>query len=135
MEAVFILGLAGITSIGAYLLGLKGLQLPVHGVHAAVKKMLEYVGAAILFFAVNLTVALAIILAVRGFTGIFLPVYTLTDDIVWLALSLLQGLTFQSWRELSHRGSVRGGGEHYRSVFSHRPGPPEILDEELKDAT
>ncbi len=105
MKAIFILGLAGVTSVGAYLLGLKGFGLPAQGLHAAVRKMLECLGATVLFLAVNLTVAITIILAVRSFTGIFVSVY-ITEDAVWLGLSLLQGLTFQWWRGLSRRGSL-----------------------------
>jgi len=102
------LGLAGLTSVGAYLLGLKGFRLPAQDFGLAVKKTLECAGATMLFFAINLIVAITIILAVRGFTGIFVSVYV-TDDAVWLGLSLLQGLTFQWWRELSHRPSPSQG--------------------------
>ena len=62
--------------------------------------MLEAVGTTLVFLAVNLAMAVTIVLAVRGVTGSFVSVYV-TDDAVWMGLSLLQGLTFQWWRGLS----------------------------------
>jgi hypothetical protein len=38
-----------------------------------------------------------IVLVVRSFTGLFVSAYV-TDDAVWLGLSMIQGLAFQWWR-------------------------------------
>ncbi len=100
MTAASILALVGLTSAGAYLFGLKGLCLSARDCKAAVGRMLECVGVSLVFFALNVAVALPIVLAVRRLTGTFVSVYFL-GDLVWLLLSFLQGITFQEWRELS----------------------------------
>lgn len=101
MTEVFLLVLVAGTSAGAYLLGLKTLGLSGQGLHAAIGKLLECLGATLGFFVVNVAGAVLIILILRSM-GRFVSVY-LVDDVVWLGLSLLQGLTFQWWRELSER--------------------------------
>ncbi len=97
-----LLALIGLTSIQLYILGRKGLGLSAQTLGAAAAKMLECVGAALVFFGVNLAVAGLTILAIRKLTGMFLSLYP-ANDVVWLILSSLQGLTFQWWRELSRR--------------------------------
>ena len=98
MEATFIAALAGLTSIGAYYFGARRLSLSSAGLAAAVGKMLESVGIVLIFLAVNLTVAVLIVLIARNLTGLFVSAYVM-DDAVWLGLSLIQGLAFQWWRE------------------------------------
>ena len=100
MQAIFILALAGLTSVGACFFGVRRLRLSGRNFGAAIGKMLEAVGTTLVFLTVNLAVAVIIVLAVRGLTGTFVSVYV-TDDAVWVGLSLLQGLTFHWWRELS----------------------------------
>ncbi|PYN21668.1 MAG: hypothetical protein DMD99_19190 [Candidatus Rokuibacteriota bacterium] len=100
MQGIFILALAGLTSVGAYFFGIGRLGLSSGSFGAAIGKMLEAVGTTLVFLAVNLAMAVTIVLAVRGVTGSFVSVYV-TDDAVWMGLSLLQGLTFQWWRGLS----------------------------------
>jgi len=100
MEATFIAALAGLTSIGAYYFGAKTLRLSTASLGAAIGKMLESVGLILIFFAANLGAAVAVVLVVRGLTGTFVSAYV-TDDAVWLGLSLIQGLAFQWWRGAS----------------------------------
>jgi hypothetical protein len=100
MEAIFIAALAGLTSIGAYYVGAKTLRLSSASLGAAIGTMLESVGMILIFLAVNLTTAVMIVLVVHGLTGAFVSAYV-TDDAVWLGLSLIQGLAFQWWRGLS----------------------------------
>jgi len=97
MEATFIAALAGLTSIGAYYYGARVLRLSGPSLGAAIGKMLESIGAILIFLAVNLATAVLIVLAVRSFTGLFVSAYV-TDDAVWLGLSVIQGLAFQWWR-------------------------------------
>jgi hypothetical protein len=109
MEATFIAALAGLTSIGAYYFGARTLRLSTASLGAAIGKMLESVGIVLIFLAVNLTTAVVIVLAVRGLTGAFVSAYV-TDDAVWLGLSLIQGLAFQWWRGLSTKPSSENAG-------------------------
>ena len=105
MEATFIAALAGLTSIGAYYFGARVLRLPGPSFGAAIGKMLESIGTILIFLAVNLTTAVLIVLAARSLTGIFLSAYV-TDDAVWLGLSMIQGLAFQWWRASSEPESA-----------------------------
>jgi hypothetical protein len=63
----------------------------------AMRLTLELVGIATLFLLVNLALGLAIILAIRGMTPVFVSVYVLNDTAL-VALSALQGAVFFSWR-------------------------------------
>jgi hypothetical protein len=95
--------------MGAYYVGAKALRLSSTTLAAAIGKMLESVGMMLIFLVVNLTAALLIVLAVRGLTGTFVSAY-ITDDVVWLGLSLIQGLAFQWWRGLSAGASSETSG-------------------------
>ena len=100
MEQVFILALVGSTSVGAYLVGAKGLGLSGTGIRRAVSKMLECLGMTLVFLAINITVAVVAILAARVLTRGFVSLYSAADETL-LVLSLIQGLAFQWWRDLS----------------------------------
>jgi hypothetical protein len=100
---VFILLLAGLTSVGMYILGMKGLGFAAGAFGAAVIKVLEGIGIALVFCLVNLAAGTLIVLAARRLTGGFVSLY-LVSDVTLLVLSLIQGLTFQYWRELSRHG-------------------------------
>ena len=99
---VFMLILVGLTSIGSYWIGARWLRLPVAALRPALDKMLECVGAALLFSGVNVVLATFVVLALRGATGKFLSVYMM-NDVTWFLLSLGQALIFQWWRELAKR--------------------------------
>ena len=100
MEEPFVLVLVALTSAAAYLVGAKGWGLSRSGLRPAVGRMLEYVGVTLLFFVVNLAIGVIGILVVRVLTRHVLSLY-LADNVALLVVSLLQGLVFQSWRELS----------------------------------
>src|SRR5262249_59278482 len=129
MIGIFMLAVAGLTSAAAYLLGVRPLGLAPARLGAALGRMLEMVGAVLIFLVVDLLVALVLVVALRGVTGTFVSVYVI-DDTVWLGLALLQGLAFQWWREVSarqaggaapeQRGNLRGRGGARRE----REGPP-----------
>jgi hypothetical protein len=97
MIGMFMLALAALTSVAAYLLGARRLGLEPARLGAAVGKMLETVGVALIFLVANLLLAVVLVVALRGVTGTFVSVYV-TDDTAWLGLALLQGLVFQWWR-------------------------------------
>jgi len=103
MEATFIAALAGLTSIGAYYVGARALGLSSAGLAAAVGTMLESIGVVLIFLAVNLMTSVLIVLAVRSSTGTFVSAYA-TDDVLWLGLSMIQGLAFQAWRRSAAEG-------------------------------
>jgi len=100
MGQVFIPILLGVTSVGAYLVGAKGLKLSGTAVQKAVSKMLEYLGMAFVFLGINIAVAVIAIVAARVLTRGFVSLYLAGDESL-LVLSLIQGLVFQGWRDLS----------------------------------
>ena len=106
MIGIFMLALATLTSVAAYLLGVRRLGLEPARLGAAIGRMLETVGAVLIFLAANLLVAVVLVMALRGVTDRFVSIYV-TDDAVWLSLALLQGLVFQWWRAVS--GKKTGG--------------------------
>lgn len=102
MGLPFILVLVGLTSVGAYLVGARALGLSGSGVREAIGAMFECVGMTLVFLVVNLALGMVVILAARQFTRGFVPLYLAADE-AFLALSLLQGLTFRWWQEASRR--------------------------------
>lgn len=103
MAHYFVLILVALTSLGMYWFGAKISGFSAEGFRPACGKVLESVGLTLLFFALNLTVGMLVVLAVRSLTGGFVSLYH-ASDVTLLVLALLQGLTFQWWRELSrHR--------------------------------
>ena len=100
MEQFFILVLVGLTSAGAYVLGLSVLGLSTRGIRDAVGKMLECFGISLVFFVINLATGVIAILLARAAMRGFVSLYMVTD-VTLPVLSLMQGLTFQWWRDLS----------------------------------
>jgi hypothetical protein len=110
MESVYILLVAGLTSVAAYILGITRLRFSRSGLWQALGKTCECVGLTLVFFSLNLAVGMVAILAVRSLTSRFVSLY-IVSDILLLVLSLLQALIFQAWREGSrphHISESRG---------------------------
>jgi hypothetical protein len=98
MHGLFILGVVVLTSAAAAVFAVRGLAWSVGALAAAVAATLEFVGAGLVFFVLNLVVGVATILLVRTLAGGSVSVYVV-NDVALLALSLLQGLAFQCWRQ------------------------------------
>lgn len=103
MDHTLILIMAGLTSVGTYILGVKGLRLSGYGLLLALGKACECVGLTLVFFLLNLMVGIVVILIARLFMGRFVSLYSASDATL-LVLSLLQALTFQAWRAGSRHG-------------------------------
>ena len=97
-DGLLILTLVGLTSVGAYLGGLKAHRFPRQQLFYSISKTLEVLGMSLIFFVINLMVGIIIILFVRNVTGFFLSVYKVAD-LSLLVLSCFQGLLFQRWRD------------------------------------
>ena len=102
MEHLFIVILAGLTSVAAYVVGVKGLGLSGCGLRVALYTTLECVGAMLVFLLVNLTVGMIAILTGRMLTGGFVSLY-LASDLMLVVLSFLQALIFQGWLAASRQ--------------------------------
>lgn len=97
MDQVFLLLLTGTTSVAAVVFGVRCLGLSRARLSAGTQWALELLGASVVFFVLNLVVALPVILAVRALTSHFLSVYLL-NDLMLVVLSTVQGIVFQCWR-------------------------------------
>ncbi len=95
----FVLGLVGLTSVGAYLVGTRKLGLPANGIRLAAAGALECIGMTLVFFIVNVMAGVVIVLAARILTRQFVSLYFADETL--LVLSLLQGLVFKYWRGTS----------------------------------
>jgi hypothetical protein len=93
----FILGVTAFTSLGAFLIGGWLFGWPAGVLRTAVARMLECVGATLVFALLNFVVAIALIFGARVLGGRFVSSYYL-DDVSWFALASLQGLTWCFWR-------------------------------------
>jgi hypothetical protein len=98
MAGGLILALLALTTAAAYWMGSRRLGLPAGQLPEALGRAFETLGAALVFFALNFGLSVLVALGVRSYTDAFLSLHELSDWIV-LALSLLQALVFQAWRE------------------------------------
>jgi len=116
MESVFILVVAGLTSVGAYVFGIARLGFSASRLWLALGKACECVGLTLVFSVVNLAVATFAILAMRLLSERFISLY-IASDTTFLILSWFQALTFQAWREGSHQ---RHTSDSHDSELLHR---------------
>jgi hypothetical protein len=96
MELVFRLALILVTSFGAYALARRYAAGSMLSFRRSLLMVLECMGAAVLFFGLNLAVGVVLLFLLRALTRTFVPLYAVGDSYVIL-LSLFQGLTFQMW--------------------------------------
>lgn len=102
IEEVFVPAVAATTTAAACWLASRKRGWPRRALIPACGKALEWVGAAVVFALMNAAVGAAAILAARAFSGRFVSLY-LGADHTLLALSALQAVVFQWWRESSRR--------------------------------
>lgn len=98
MAGWHILALLALTTALAYWVGSRRLGLAPRQLPEAAGRAFETLGVALVFFAVNFGLCVLVALGLRSYTDGFLSLHELSDWIV-LALSLLQALMFQAWRE------------------------------------
>jgi hypothetical protein len=118
LDSIFPLIMAGLTSVGIYVLGVKWLRLSGSGLCLAFGKACECVGLTLTLLLLNLAVGIIAVLAARVFTGGFVSLYYLSDATL-LVLSSLQALTFQAWRAGSQPG--RTGDARRHDLFRPEP--------------
>lgn len=99
--------IVGLTSLGAYVVGVGRVGLSTARLGTAVVTMMECVGTTVIFALINLGLAAGVIFGTRALTSGFLSVYVL-DDVTWLIISVLQGLVWWTWRGAQR--SVEGSG-------------------------
>jgi hypothetical protein len=96
LATALILVLVGLTSAAAYAAGACGLRRAPGGLRVALICVIEGVGFAAAFFALNLVVGFVIVRTLLALTGRFVSVYLLEDSTL-VILSALQGFAFRWW--------------------------------------
>jgi hypothetical protein len=100
IEEVFVPLVAAVsTALGCWFAARK-LRWPAGALGPALGKALECVGAVVLFCLLNAVVGSALIFAARAISGRFVSLHLGADQSL-LAVSALQALVFQWWRESS----------------------------------
>jgi hypothetical protein len=102
METPYLLMLSALTSVAALTLGQRAFGLGTQHLGTALRRALETLGAAFLFWTANVALGVALALVVRTLGLGFVSVYVSTDVSLG-ALSLLQALVFEAWREQGRR--------------------------------
>lgn len=100
IEQVFVPLVAALSTILAFAVCARRFGWPARTVVTALGKVLECVGALVVFCLLNAAVGGAVILASRAISGRFVSFY-LGADRSLLVLSALQALLFQWWRDTS----------------------------------
>jgi len=95
VETAFILAVVGLTSLGAARLARRGAR---RSLRSAAARTLETIGLAVVFLFLNVVVGFCLALIARKVAGDFVSLY-LNDDATIVALSALQALVVQWWRE------------------------------------
>jgi len=85
-------------SLVAYFIAVKRLGWQPSDLGRALGRVAESLGAGMIFAVVNVLAAAGLVLGLRTLTDRFLSLYSL-DDLVWFALSMLQGWVWGLWRD------------------------------------
>ena len=97
MTSLFLTGLVAVTSLAAYLIGIRqSAGIKDKSLIQALFLLLECVGTFAAFLAINVCLGAAIILIIRSTTTTFVSLYVLVD-VMLIILSVLQGFAFQLW--------------------------------------
>lgn len=95
MDAILVLALTTVTSVGAYWLG-RWNGWPRRAFVLAVARVAECAGVALGFLIANLGLGLATVLVLRSLPLPFVSIYTL-DDVSFVIISAIQGMIVHSW--------------------------------------
>ena len=98
-----------LTSLVAYFIAVKRLGWRPSDLGGALGRMAESLGAGVIFAVVNVVAAGGLVLGLRMLTDRFFSLYSL-DDLVWLAVSMLQGWAWGLWRDSKDRRTATGPG-------------------------
>jgi hypothetical protein len=96
MTEVFVLLLVTITTAIAYWATRRTHSARIPSVRAAIRALVDFVGASAIFFIFNVAVGVTVILLIRTFTQLFIPLYGLAS-LVLAVLSAAQGFVFHQW--------------------------------------
>lgn len=93
---VFIILIVVITTCVAYLAGSRYLSSSRPSIAEALGNAMEYLGAFVMFFCVNVMLGVALIFLIRSVTPRFVSAYVL-QDVTLVILSAIQAVWFLTW--------------------------------------
>jgi hypothetical protein len=95
MGNILVMLLVAATSVAVYCTTQR--MQPAHSsIRAAVRALLDFVGAFAVFLALNTAIGFVAILAIRELTSVFIPLYSLSNLLLPI-LSAAQGFVFHAW--------------------------------------
>lgn len=97
INGLWLLSLVALTALLAYVCGRRLLRLPAAGLRPALRRALECLGAALLFWLANVCLGAGLALLLRALGLGFVSIYVNTDSTL-AVLSLLEALVFEAWR-------------------------------------
>lgn len=95
-EMAFVFGLVCVTTIVFFAVAAALRPARSRSFGQAIRAFFDWAGMFALFLGVNLAAGVAVILAIRGLTPRFLPLYAL-ESLLLLVLSGAQAFIFQAW--------------------------------------
>lgn len=95
VSGLLILTLIGVTSAGAYTIGVRSRRLRRTSLRLALGKLLECVGVAFIFLVVNTALGFAAVLMLRALGPAFVSLYVVADPALAI-LSVAQAIAFQA---------------------------------------
>jgi hypothetical protein len=102
VQSLILISIVVVSTLAALVATVRSGLAPRGGWRSALWTALGLIGAAAVFFVLNLSIGVAAILFMRLLTPLFVSIYVLNDTTL-LGLSLLQGLVFGVW----YRGSMK----------------------------
>ncbi|HKW95833.1 MAG TPA: hypothetical protein VJX92_28355 [Methylomirabilota bacterium] len=97
LVSISVLALVAFTTVIAYVVGTRALNMSRRALRGALRQTLELAGLTVVFLLVNLGLGVGIVLVSRDLIGRFISVYVL-NDISLVGLSALQAVAFGCWR-------------------------------------
>ena len=96
-EDYFIVFIVAVTTATAYFIGRVLFGAPRSTLKDAIRKLMECIGAFLVFFSANMVLGVAVILFIRSITPRFISFYVLVEDLTLVILSAVQGILFRLW--------------------------------------
>jgi len=105
MDDYFIFLIALVTTAAGWWITRKILGASGISFADAVRRLMECVGAFVVFLIVNMTIGVTMVLLIRSTTSRFVSIYLL-DDYMVVLLSAVQGVLFSLWWSDRQRRSI-----------------------------
>ena len=100
MPELYMIAAATLTSVAVYALTRRRWRLTSSTLRLALRRTLESIGLAVVFFTLNVAMEAGLVFVARALTGRFVALY-LAGDLMIIPISCVQALAVLWWRELA----------------------------------